>query len=241
MHGLLASVVAMKILVTNDDGIDAQGIGHLERIAREFGEVVVVAPKHHQSGCSHQITFEGHLEAQGVDGDRHWIDGFPADCVRIGLAHFCPDADLVLAGINHGANLGLDNFLSGTVAAAREAAFFDLPAIAISQYHRGLSDCVWEQAEQMARRAVLHLLDGKLQSGHYWNVNLPCLTPEVDTQDVTMVECPLDRSPLPADYSKNENGFSYEGIYHQREHKPGTDVSLCKAGNVTMTLIGLGV
>ena len=144
MRGLLASVVAMKILVTNDDGIDAQGIFHLERIAREVGEVVVVAPRDHYSGCSHQMTFEGQLDSRRVAAGRYWVDGFPADCVRIGLSHLCADADVVLSGINHGGNLGLDNYLSGTVAAAREATFFGLPAIAISQYHRGLSEEVWE-------------------------------------------------------------------------------------------------
>ena len=164
----------MKIVVTNDDGINAEGIAVLAKVAAEFGDVTVVAPKNHHSGCSHQMTFDGHLDALQLRPDRHWIDGYPADCVRVALAEICPKADLVVSGINHGSNLGLDNYLSGTVAAAREATFFGLPSIAFSQYHKGLDEQVWANAEVLARRAMAHLLDGKLQNGHYWTVKFPC-------------------------------------------------------------------
>ena len=86
----------MKIAVTNDDGIYAEGIDVLANVAAEFGDVTVIAPRHHHSGCSHQMTFDGHLDAADLGGKRYWIDGYPADCVRIALAEICPDVDLVL-------------------------------------------------------------------------------------------------------------------------------------------------
>ncbi len=232
----------MKILITNDDGIDADGLAALCKVAGDFGELTVVAPKQHYSGCSHQMTFEGNLDAHHIGNNRHWVDGFPADCVRIALAHICPEVDLVISGINHGANLGLDNFLSGTVAAAREATFFNIPSIALSQYNRGLSAEVWSKASVMARRSIEHVISGRLRAGHYWNVNFPCLDNDqnADPESIEFVECPLDRTPLPNDYVMNELGYTYDGDYHGRDYKPGTDVAICMQGNISLTLIGTG-
>ncbi len=227
----------MKILVTNDDGIDAEGIAALSAVASEFGEITVVAPMRHHSGCSHQMTFEGQLDAHQLADGRYWVDGFPADCSRIALAHLCPDAELVVSGINHGGNLGLDNFLSGTVAAAREATFFGKPAIAFSQYHRGLGPDVWERAKILTRRALVHLLDGRVQPGQYWNVNFPLAHDTLAADAIPLVECPLDRTPLPNDYTPNERGYTYDGDYHARQYKPGTDVDICMQGQVSLTLV----
>ncbi len=227
----------MKIVVTNDDGIDSDGIAVLTEAAREFGDVTVVAPLRHYSGCSHQMTFEGHLEALRLPDGRYWVDGFPADCSRLALAHLCPGADLVVSGINHGGNLGLDNFISGTVAAAREATFFDLPAIAFSQYHRGLDETTWRHAGVMARRVLAFLLDGRICAGSYWNVNFPLQNGKADPQSVEIVECPLDRTPLPNDYTPNERGYTYDGDYHARMYKPDTDVAICMSGRISATLV----
>ncbi|MGI9517925.1 MAG: 5'/3'-nucleotidase SurE [Pirellulaceae bacterium] len=226
----------MKILVTNDDGIDAQGISILADVARQFGDVTVVAPRYHHSGCSHQMTFEGQLDTQRVDEGRFWVDGYPSDCVRLALAHLCDHVDLVLSGVNHGSNLGLDNFISGTVAAAREATFFGLPAIAVSQYHRGLDDDVWEAARVLTRRSLEYVLDGRLRNSHYWNVNFP-IVGERDPELIEIGEGVLDRAPLPADYSPNLTGYMYEGDYHARDYSPGTDIDLIQRGHVAMTLV----
>ncbi len=226
----------MKILVTNDDGIDAEGIAILTEAAQDFGDVTVVAPRQHHSGCSHQMTFEGQLETCSVGDDKFWVDGFPADCVRLALAQLCADVDLVLAGVNHGSNLGLDNFISGTVAAAREATFFGLPAIALSQYHRGLNREVWKAARVLTRRALEYLLDGRIRKSHYWNVNFP-IVGERDPETIGISEGALDHAPLPSDYSPNLTGYMYEGDYHARDYSTGTDIDLIQRGNVAMTLI----
>ena len=230
----------MKILITNDDGIDADGIQVLNEVAAEFGETMVVAPKHHQSGCSHQMTFEGHLEAEQRADNRWWVDGFPADCVRVGISTLLPDVDLVLSGINHGSNLGLDNFLSGTVAAAREATFFGLPAIAFSQYHRGIDQAVWDAAKVMTRRVIKQAIDGdRLVPGSYWNVNFP-IVGDRSPDAIDVCEAPLDLCPLPNTYQRTESGFEYTGDYHARLKFDGTDVSKCHSGLISMSLIQVG-
>jgi 5'-nucleotidase len=226
----------MNIVVTNDDGIYAEGIEVLSDVASEFGDVTVVAPRHPHSGCSHQMTFDGHLDSAHLGGNRHWIDGFPADCVRIALAEICPEVDLVVSGVNHGSNLGLDNFLSGTVAAAREATFFGLPAIAFSQYHRGLDDEVWAHARAMTRRLMKWLLADRLKPGHYWNVNFPVVR-EQDPEQLEIMEAKMDLSPLPNRYLPRENGYYYDGDYHARKHAPDSDVAACQAGKISVTLV----
>ncbi len=229
----------MKIIVTNDDGIDADGINVLAKVAAEFGEVTFVAPKNHQSGCSHQMTFQGHLQAGQRDDGRWWVDGFPADCTRIGIAELCPDADVVLSGVNHGSNLGLDNFLSGTVAAAREATFFGLPSIAFSQFHKGITDSVWVAAEVLVRRTLKMLLNDQLKNGHYWNINFPVVG-DVDPETIEFAERSLCLSPLPNSYVRNENGFEYVGDYHAREKTEGSDVQACHMGYISMTEMRTG-
>ena len=229
----------MKIAVTNDDGIYAEGIDVLANVAAEFGDVTVIAPRHHHSGCSHQMTFDGHLDAADLGGKRYWIDGYPADCVRIALAEICQDVDLVLSGINHGSNLGLDNYLSGTVAAAREATFFGLPAIAFSQYHRGLNEEVWGYAKIMTRRLLGYLVDGKLKSGCYWNVNFPVVQQQ-DPNEIEIVEAKMDLTPLPNQYLPRDDGYFYKGDYHARKYAMGTDVAVCQSGRIPITLIPVG-
>ena len=93
----------MKLLLTNDDGIEAPGLCVLEQVAQEFGEVVVVAPDRHLSGCSHQVTTHQPLRITEQAANRFAVGGTPADCVRLGLLHVAPDADWVFSGVNDGA------------------------------------------------------------------------------------------------------------------------------------------
>jgi 5'-nucleotidase len=120
----------MKLLLSNDDGIDAPGLAALFDAAREFGEAVIVAPAGPQSGVSHAVTFERAVRLEERSPTHFALHGTPADCARLGLLRVVPDAKWVLSGINHGANLGADVYYSGTVAAVREAV---LPRLA---WHR---------------------------------------------------------------------------------------------------------
>ena len=117
----------MKLLLTNDDGIDAPGLEALLNAARAFGDPVIVAPAGAQSGVSHRVTWQEGVRIEPRGAKRFAIHGTPADCTRLGLLKLVPEAKWVLSGINHGANLGADMHYSGTVAAVREAVLHGWP------------------------------------------------------------------------------------------------------------------
>src|SRR5262245_41246546 len=136
----------MKFLLTNDDGIDAPGLEALAQAAAALGHAVWIAPHIHLSGCSHRVTTGGPIRVEPRGENRFALDGTPADCVRIGLAHLAPEVDWVLAGLNEGGNLGADVHHSGTVAAVREAALHGKPGIALSQYRKRGAEVDWARA-----------------------------------------------------------------------------------------------
>ena len=151
------------LLASNDDGYDAPGLRALVGVLETWADVVIVAPKHEQSGQSHAISLHHPLRHEVMGDDVHAIDGTPADCVycalyREGLLPRRPD--LVVSGMNHGPNLGSDVYYSGTVAAAREGALRGVPAIAFSMgggagggRSEGLSTCA-ALASELARRML---------------------------------------------------------------------------------------
>ena len=128
---------SMRILLTNDDGIFAEGLAAIYEELCAIGEVVVVAPADGQSGAGHSITFAEPLLCNKVDVDGRFtgygVHGSPADCVKLGVKQLLSEpVDLIVSGINLGANVGINVFYSGTVAAAMEGAFFRIPAVAMS-------------------------------------------------------------------------------------------------------------
>ena len=133
------------ILITNDDGIDAPGLATLAAAASALANVVVVAPTQHLSGCSHQVTVDRPLTAARVRENWYAVNGTPVDCVRLALLQICPAATWVLSGVNDGGNLGIDVWMSGTVAAVREASFLGRRGIALSQYRRRGEQPVWSR------------------------------------------------------------------------------------------------
>lgn len=227
----------MNYLLTNDDGIDASGLAALERAVserRDLETTTTVAPAEHHSGCGHQTTTSRALRTESRAERRFALDGTPADCARIGLLHVAGDVDWVLSGINEGGNLGVDVFMSGTVAAVREAALLGKPGIAFSQYRKnGKAD--WDCAARWTARVLDHLLDRPLEPGAFWNVNFPDPTDAVE--DPEIVECPLDPHPLPVRFEDHEGGYIYRGAYHERARRTGGDVDVCFAGNIAVTLI----
>jgi 5'-nucleotidase len=225
----------MKLLLTNDDGIDADGLHALLAAAREFGDPVVVAPAEPQSGCSHTASSKVRVEPRG-DG-RFAVYGTPADCTRLGLLKLVPDAKWVLSGINRGGNLGADVYYSGTVAAVREAVLHGWPGIAISHYRKKGLDYDWPRAARLAGRVLAELLARPIESGTFWSINLPHLMPA--DPDPDMVECPLDPHPLPLSYRHEEGTHYYDGDYHGRKRKPGADVDVCFGGRIAVTKMRL--
>lgn len=165
----------MKILITNDDGITAQGITVLARAAAGFGQVTVVAPARQCSAMSHRITLGRPLRLETVEFPvpgvtAYSLDGTPADCVKAALDAILPEKpDVVLSGINHGYNVGFDVAYSGTVGAAMEALMNGIPAIALSQNDVGSFDI----AVQYLPQVLSELLPQAPSSREIWNVNFP--------------------------------------------------------------------
>ncbi|ATG75119.1 5'/3'-nucleotidase SurE [Zobellella denitrificans] len=171
----------MKILVSNDDGVNALGIRTLSRVLAEFAEVVTVAPDRNRSGASHSLTLEVPLRADQLDDTGFYsVKGTPTDCVHWAVNSLLdPDPDMVVAGINHGANLGDDVLYSGTVAAATEGRHLGLPAVAVSL----CGDRHFDTAAHYASLLVQGLLRAPLSSNQILNVNVPDL-PLADIQGI---------------------------------------------------------
>ncbi|HEX3147036.1 MAG TPA: 5'/3'-nucleotidase SurE [Gemmataceae bacterium] len=225
----------MKLLLTNDDGIDADGLQALLAAAQQFGHPVLVAPAGPQSGCSHTVNATVRVEDRGVD--RFAIHGTPADCTRLGLLRIVPDATWVLSGINHGGNLGADVYYSGTVAAVREAVLHGWPGIAFSHYKKKHLEYDWERVSRWTAMVLANLMHRPIEAGAFWSVNMPHLMPTDPDPDV--VECPLDPHPLPLSYRHEEGTHYYDGDYHGRQRKPGADVEVCFSGRIAVTRIRL--
>ena len=227
----------MKFLLTNDDGIDAPGLEALLAAATTLGDPVIVAPVVAHSGCGLRVTTHGGLKLESKSACRFALAGTPGDCVRLALHQIVPEVDWVLAGINHGGNLGADVFHSGTVAAVREAALHGKPGIAISQYVRKGVPFEWQQATAWIVPILRDLFTRPHEPGTFWSVNLPHL--DADARMPDAVFCPLDPSPLPLSFRKEDELWHYAGNYHQRQRQTGTDVDVCFQGKIAVTRLTL--
>ena len=164
----------MKILVSNDDGYLARGINALATALSEIAEVIVVAPDRNQSGASNSLTLHSPLRVNKVAEGRYFVNGTPSDCVHLALSGFLDeDPDIVVSGINHGANLGDDVIYSGTVAAAMEGRFLGLPSISVSLVGRRAQH--FDTAARVATDLVRKLQDRPLHKDIMLNVNVPDL------------------------------------------------------------------
>ena len=162
----------MKILVSNDDGYLATGIIALADALSEVADVVVVAPDRNRSAASNSLTLESPLRVRKVGDNRFAVNGTPSDCVHLALTGLLDsEPDLVVSGINHGANLGDDVIYSGTVAAAMEGRFLGLPTIAVSLVGDRLEH--FDSAARVAAGMVQKLEGAMLASDVILNVNVP--------------------------------------------------------------------
>ncbi|MCA9177493.1 MAG: 5'/3'-nucleotidase SurE [Planctomycetales bacterium] len=224
----------MKVLLTNDDGIEAVGLHRLERAALslpDVTDVVVIAPRHHLSGISHQVTTDRPIQVDQVGANRYAVHGTPADCVRLAMLELAKDVRWVFSGINDGGNLGVDIHMSGTVAAAREAAHFEVPAVAWSQYVRRPEETDWDAAEEMVRHAWTRLQRHSLARRSFWNVNFP----HCPSDPSQIVLCSPDPDPLPVAFQRGEGGYWYRGNYGERPRSAGRDVDVCFGGAIALS------
>ncbi len=226
----------MHILITNDDGIDTPGLAALERAMRTIAEVriSVVAPAREHSMCGHRLTTHTPLPVVEKGQGRWAVEGTPADCVRIALFALRLQPDWVLSGVNAGGNLGQDIHVSGTCAAAREAAYHQLPAAAFSHYLiRGLA-VDWQRTARWTRAVFDDLRQRPLADGEFWCVNFPHLPPAASELPAVR-DCVPARSPLPVSFQPQPEGtYRYDARYADRGQDPGSDVAACFGGEVSV-------
>lgn len=164
----------MRILVSNDDGYLARGLRTLAEQLNDLAEITVVAPERNQSGASNSLTLESPLRVEQPQPRLYFINGTPSDCVHVAVTGLLEqEPDMVVSGINHGANLGDDVLYSGTVAAAMEGRFLGLPAIAVSLVLEGGQH--FTTAAVVARRLIEHMIEHPLPADTIFNVNVPDL------------------------------------------------------------------
>ena len=168
-------VLCLKVLLVNDDGYGAPGLEALYGCLRERHEVLVVAPDGQRSGAGQSVTLGRPIRARRM-AHGYAVTGTPADCVKIGVRHLMPECDLVVSGINPGANLGVDCNYSGTASAAREAAMQGRAALAASCYCREFKDV--EYLARITAQTAELLLENPLPKGAFLNLNMPNLTRE---------------------------------------------------------------
>ncbi|WP_434953336.1 5'/3'-nucleotidase SurE [Shewanella sp. HL-SH4] len=164
----------INILVSNDDGVNAPGIIALSDALNAFAKVLTVAPDRNCSGASNSLTLTNPLRINELVNGYVSVNGTPTDCVHLAIRQLCKvEPDIVVSGINAGANMGDDTLYSGTVAAAMEGRFLGLPAIAISLVGKNLQH--YQSAADYATRIVKNLLTHPIESNQILNVNVPDL------------------------------------------------------------------
>ena len=229
----------MTLILTNDDGVDALGLqALLQAVSQLDRKAVIVAPQAPHSGCGHQVTTTKPIHVQQRSGVEYAIGGTPVDCVRIALNYLVPKTlmlktDWVLSGINAGGNLGSDVYISGTVAAVREAALYRVPGIAISQYRRSGRTIDWALSAQLTTHVLLTLFAHDWEPETYWNVNLPHLDVGAPVPDI--VFCQPCTQPLPGNYRIDGDFFHYAGEYAKRRRDAASDVDVCFSGRIAVT------
>ena len=181
----------MLILLTNDDGVRHPGLVAMYRELTSLGEVYVVAPETVQSATGHGITLATPLLTDRVTVDDTFtgtaVDGRPADCVKLAVAQLLPPPDLVISGINSGANVGINVIYSGTIAAAIEAAFLGLPSIALSLYLRKEVETDYKTAARRTIGVIRQILGVGLAKGQVASVNLPAVPSNEEPASIKVV------------------------------------------------------
>jgi len=170
-----------RVLIVNDDGIDAPGIVLLEEIVREFtDDVWVVAPDEERSGAGHSMSISHPIRMIQRDARHFAIKGTPTDCALMGIYELMTDGrpDILLTGINRGPNLAEDITYSGTASAAIEGAILGIPSVALSQIIRYQSEIHWATSRKFAPDVIRRLLDMRWRPGTFVNVNFPNCPPD---------------------------------------------------------------
>lgn len=237
----------MRILITNDDGIHAEGLDSLERIARTLSDDVwVVAPESDQSGVAHSLSLNDPLRLRKISEKRFAVKGTPTDCVIMAIRHvmFENKPDLVLSGINKGQNVAEDVTYSGTIAGAMEGTLLGVPSIAVSQAYPfgNRSGIRYDIAEQFAPDLIRRILDDGIPEGILINMNFP----SVDASEVKGVRVTVqgrrDTNILRIEPRHDGRGHPYFWIaFNGAKQSPpdGTDLAAMQTGHISITPLRL--
>lgn len=235
----------MNILITNDDGYDAPGLVALYKAVREFGNVTVAPPSECHSSKGHAVCTRSLMRVDEHDdaemGKIFAIHSSPADCVRIAVQQLMSKPpDLVVAGINPGANLGVDVYYSGTVAAAREAAIMGVPAVAFSTYMKMGIELSWDDKTELTKQTLAQLLGRTTQPGQFWNVNFPAVNPGGQAGPLEFTRQSTEPQGVAFEPSPDQpNAYTFTGDYSKRPANQGADVRAVFDGAVSATLLQL--
>lgn len=235
--------IAMKILLCNDDGIHAPGISTLHQSLKNLGELHVCAPDTERSAAGHAITLSDPIKTISVDKDnQHFgtaVSGTPADCVKLGVRFIMRDdpPDLVVSGINFGANTGISVLYSGTVSAASEATILGIPAIALSLCT--YENPHWETAAAVAKEIVAKVVKNPLPEGTLLNVNIPNV-PLSELKGMKATRMGRSRFIEHFHSHKDPRGNNYywlDGDLHLLDDADDADVLAVESGYVALTPI----
>jgi 5'-nucleotidase len=237
----------MRILIVNDDGVNAPGLAVLEEIAREVagpeGEIWTVAPELERSGVSHAISYVNPLRLSQFGARRFAVEGYPADCAVMGVHHILADAppDLVLSGVNSGHNIAEDTVYSGTVGGAMEGALQGFRAIALSQHYsrrETAPEDKFEPARAWGAETVRRLLEAPWEEDLFYNVNFPAVRPQGAPRFAVAPQGRRRGGTFDAVEAASPSGRRFFWLAHRVTDavaEPGTDVALMHEGFVTVT------
>jgi 5'/3'-nucleotidase SurE len=232
---------SLRILVTNDDGINAPGLKVLEKIARALtDDIWVVAPEYEQSGASHSLTLVEPLRVRRISKRRFAVSGTPTDCVVMALNQVIEGRkpDLLLSGVNRGANMAEDVTYSGTVAAAMEGTLLGIPSIALSQVYQRPEPIHWSTAEKHGAAVVKKLRKAGWPSEVLLNVNFPPVKAHAVTGTTITVQGRRDVGKIQIHEREDPRGGGYYWLGFRRQlGKPGvaTDLGATMRGQISVT------
>ena len=232
--------VLNRVMLTNDDGIDAPGMRVMEEIAAQIArEVWVVAPEHDQSGQSHAVSLHHALRVTERGERRFAVTGTPGDCAAMGLSHIMKEAppDLVLSGVNRGLNLGMDTVFSGTVGGAMTAMMLGVPALALSQaFTRG--NVPWDTARTHGPATIRTLLDIGWAKTAILNINFPPVPPDQAGPIALARQGEGQIGGMDIETRVDPRGKPYYWLTFRRgdiEQGPESDLSAMRAGHIVVT------
>jgi 5'-nucleotidase len=233
--------VLSRILLTNDDGIEAPGLAVLEAIAHELAdEIWVVAPEHDQSGVSHAVSLHHPIRVTERGPRRYAITGTPGDCAVMGVCHLMAGAppDLLLCGVNRGANLGMETVFSGTVGGAMTGMMLGIPSIALSQAWTDRLQVRWQTARTLGPGVVRQLLAIGWSEATCLSVNFPDL-PAAEAGPLTLARQGIGLiQGMRVETRTDPRSLTYHWIAFRRgprEQGPESDIDALNAGRVVVT------